>query len=98
VKKTFARDVVINREGGSLTIDGVEIPWWLAEEPQVTSLPGFPINQVTLTLQVEGRITIIAEDEPPTIIDPVLGDVGAWAREHVRAGLKAAYLDLVLPA
>lgn len=82
-------DTVILREcDGTWSVDGVEMPWYLQEKPEVdTSRNGITI--VHLPLIVEGVVTIIDADQTSrVVIDPVLGDVGDWATDYVNQQLR----------
>ena len=97
MKRVFAKSAFVDHERHTLTIDGVEIPWWLADEPVINKMdPDFPILELTLTVLVDGIAIINTGEHGVRVVDPVLGDVGEYARRKVREEMLAAYPDLTI--
>lgn len=94
----LAGSVIIDRYQHTLTIDGVEFPFYLAEPgPQVDGFDiDFPIAKVAIPLLVDGIVEIRMDDGRSEFHDPEHGEVGAWARRLVREGLleRLPWLDL----
>ena len=90
MRRVFARSVKVDHVGHVVEIDDIPLPWYLKVEPQVTALEG-GILQMDLSILVDGVVTIICTDGGSKVIDPVLGDVGQYARNKVRAEFTNAF-------
>jgi hypothetical protein len=92
----LARAATIDLCEGFLTIDDVRLPWWLARvDPEI--IAGDGAIEVTVTFMVDGAVTVISEFGDERVVDPVLGDPGAWARDHVRTELQRYFPHLEMP-
>lgn len=99
-RRDFAHSVVIDYETHDVIIDGRRVPYWLTVGgPEVeTPTKDNPLSVLTLPIYVDGTI-IIKGDGRDTIIDPILGDVGQWATNYVRAAMAARlpWLEEITP-
>ena len=94
----LARSSEIDLQRGFLSIDGVRLPWWLANvEPEIRADIESGIVELTITFLVEGVVVLTNPTAGRQYIDSRLGDVSEWARTYVRDQLSAAYPDLKLP-
>lgn len=94
--KVLARSMVIDHVNHEVYVDGVSLPWHLGVDgPQVESFDSAVLT-VSIPVLVDGIVEIVTSDRRH-IVDTALGDVGEWARRHVREGILAAYPDLILP-
>lgn len=91
----LANAATFDMHEGFLTIDDVRLPWWLAAVDPEIRTDG--IIELQVTFLVDGAVTVIGEHGTAKTFDPVLGDPGAWARDHVRTELQRAFPDMVLP-
>lgn len=90
MRKVFARRIVIDHSQGNISVDGVVLPWLIAEQgPQVSADPPGVI-EVSVPLLVNGTVEV-RNLPAPRVYDSELGDVGAYARELVRSQLAEAY-------
>lgn len=94
----LARSAALNLQDGFLTIDGVRLPWWLANvEPEVLADTETGVVEVRVSFLIEGVVALVNPDGARRYVDPKLGDVTDWAKAYVRDQLQAAYPDLRLP-
>ncbi len=95
MKHVLARHAFLDLEEGFLAIDGVSLPWWLARvPPRIEAVDGAYV-ELEVTFIIDGRVDLVVGGGRKTI-DPVLGDVGEWARNYVREQMLEAYPDLQL--
>lgn len=85
--RRFADTVVLDHGAWSLKVDGIEIPWWVEPDPEIVHLE-HGVTALRIGILCEGVAMIIGEDGTREIIDPVLGNVGDWAKDHVLQGLR----------
>lgn len=89
MKKVFARSTTVDLVEYSITIDGVKLPWHLREEPEFEVLDTRLI-QMNISILIDGCVSIKTPGNH-RVIDPVLGDVGEYARKKVRAEFIRAF-------
>lgn len=63
VERVMASSVVIDLVEQHVYIDGVECPWWLSEEPDVSRLEA-GLHVVSLPIIVSGDVVIKREADP----------------------------------
>jgi hypothetical protein len=85
--RRFADTIVIDHRAGTITVDGIELPWWVECDPEIVNIDGV-INTLRIGIQCEGVAISITEDGQRQIFDPVLGNVGDWATDRVLQGLR----------
>lgn len=94
---SMLRSITLNAQGGGsgVLLNGEPFPYWVGEDIDVE--PGGPtaITVVRLPLYVDGVVLIVDRKGKRRVIDGDLanglGDVGEWARQHVRDELGAAF-------
>lgn len=85
--RRLADAVVVDHAAGSITIDGVELPWWVEVDPEVVHLEN-GLTSLRIGIQCEGVSIVIGPDGSPQAIDSVLGNVGDWATDRVLKSLR----------
>lgn len=98
----LARSMVLDATTGVL-INGQPFPYWVSEDVHVEPGGRDGVTIVNLPLLVDGVVLIVDHKGSRRVIDGALGglgDVGEWARNHVREELAAAFpwLQIEAPA
>jgi hypothetical protein len=94
-ERALARTATLDLHEGYLSIDGVRLPWWLAKVDPEIAVDG--VVELGVTFLIDGPVTLVGDASDVYIVDQELGEVGSWARRHVRRELLQAFPDLVLP-
>lgn len=85
--RRLADTILVDHANFSLQVDGIELPWWVEPDPEVVHIEG-GVTVLRIGIQCEGVAIVIGEDGARKIIDPMLGDVGDWAKDRVLQGLR----------
>lgn len=96
MKHVLAQTATIDAGRGTVSIDGVVLPWWLeGDGPTIEKMDDLPMLIVNIPVLVESAVTeITGHGARGDVWDPVLGNLRVWAQRFVRDGFKAAYPDL----
>lgn len=91
------RSVVLDAQGGGsgVLLNGEPFPYWVSEDIDIEPGGKGSVTIVNLPLLVDGVVLILDRKGKRRVIDGDLtnglGDVGEWARQHVRDELTAAF-------
>lgn len=89
----FAQRVVIDHDESQVYVDGVRLPWWIADPDGPTIEPGShqqPLTRVVLPIWVDGTVEVVSDTELE-VTDSVLGSVADYARREVQREMTAAF-------
>lgn len=89
MKHVFAQAVTVDLVECCIAVDGIELPWYIREQPQFEVLEAGVI-QMNVGILIDGFVMIKGQ-EGKRVIDPILGDVGEYARNKVRAEFIRAF-------
>ena len=95
-RRVFAQTATIDHGKAEVRIDGVLLPWWVdGEGPTITKHPDVPVLIVNVPFLIESAVTeVTGHGARGAVWDPVLGNVGEWAKRFVREQMLAAYPGL----
>lgn len=94
---SLLRSVTLNAQGGGsgVLLNGEPFPYWVSEDIDIEPGGRGGVTIVNLPLIVDGVVLIVDHKGKRRVIDGAfgdgLGDVGEWARQHVRQELEAAF-------
>lgn len=99
MKRVVANGIQIDHAKREIMVDGVTLPWHLAEPgPVVEEIEGVPMLIVHIPVVVDGYVHVrLGGSARPVVFDPVLGNVAEYAEREVRRQFREAYPDLELP-
>ena len=93
----LAHEIVLDKPRGEIVIDGVEFPWHVLPDIQVSGLlDDDHLPTVTVSI-VTDNLTVIADDGPPESVVCDLRTDLVWARDWVRRYADRVRRDLGLP-
>ena len=95
-RRVFAQTATVDHGKGEVRIDGVLLPWWIeGEGPTITKMDDVPVLVINVPILIESAATeITGHGQRGVVWDPVLGNVGEWAKRFVREQFRATYPDL----
>lgn len=92
--KVLAQTATADGGRGTVSIDGVTLPWFIAEEGvEIEHRDGILVAHVPILIE-SAATTITGSGRRGELFDPVLGNVRLWAIESVRRQFRDTYPDL----
>jgi hypothetical protein len=82
----------------TIVLDGETFPFWVTDDVEIEGLTRDELTVLRIGVVVDGVAVVLDRHGKRTVVDPELGDVGAYARRVVREGLLEAFPWLAVPA